>query len=127
MDKIIVTGGNRLEGTVQVEGAKNSVLPVIAASIMASEGKSTLDQVPTLADVDTISEVLRYMNVNVFRDGGKLHIDASDTLKTETPFEYVRKMRASVLVLGPLLARYGHAKVAMPGGCAIGSDQSINI
>lgn len=72
MDKIIVTGGNRLEGTVQVEGAKNSVLPVIAASIMASEGKSTLDQVPTLADVDTISEVLRYMNVNVFRDGGKL-------------------------------------------------------
>lgn len=121
MDKIIVTGGNRLEGTVQVEGAKNSVLPVIAANIMASEGKSTLDQVPTLADVDTISEVLRYMNVNVFRDGGKLHIDASDTLKTETPFEYVRKMRASVLVLGPLLARYGHAKVAMPGGCAIGS------
>ena len=62
-----MTGGNRLEGTVQVEGAKNSVLPVIAASIMASEGKSTLDQVPTLADVDTISEVLRYMNVNVFR------------------------------------------------------------
>ena len=87
-----MTGGNRLEGTVQVEGAKNSVLPVIAASIMASEGKSTLDQVPTLADVDTISEVLRYMHVNVFRDGGKLHIDASDTLKTETPFEYVRKM-----------------------------------
>ncbi|MDV2583457.1 UDP-N-acetylglucosamine 1-carboxyvinyltransferase [Alkalibacillus haloalkaliphilus] len=121
MDKIIVSGGNRLNGTVKVEGAKNAVLPVIAASIMASEGKTTLKQVPTLADVDTISEVLRYMNVNVLRDENTLYIDAANELKTETPFEYVRKMRASVLVLGPLLARYGHAKVAMPGGCAIGS------
>lgn len=121
MEKIIVTGGGRLNGKVQVEGAKNSVLPVIAASIMASEGKSTLRQVPALADVDTISEVLRYMNVSVLSEDGTLHIDASETLRTETPFEYVRKMRASVLVLGPLLARYGHAKVAMPGGCAIGS------
>ncbi|PKR77758.1 UDP-N-acetylglucosamine 1-carboxyvinyltransferase [Halalkalibacillus sediminis] len=121
MEKIIVSGGNRLQGTVQVEGAKNSVLPVIAASIMASEGKSTLTQVPELADVDTISEVLRYMNINVLRDETNLYIDASNELKTETPFEYVRKMRASVLVLGPLVARYGHAKVAMPGGCAIGS------
>ncbi|WP_017186779.1 UDP-N-acetylglucosamine 1-carboxyvinyltransferase, partial [Alkalibacillus haloalkaliphilus] len=121
MDKIIVSGGNRLTGTVKVEGAKNAVLPVIAASIMASKGKTTLKQVPTLADVDTISEVLRYMNVNVLREGNTLHIDAANDLKTETPFEYVRKMRASVLVLGPLLARYGHAKVAMPGGCAIGS------
>ncbi|MDQ0352704.1 UDP-N-acetylglucosamine 1-carboxyvinyltransferase [Alkalibacillus filiformis] len=121
MDKIIVSGGNRLTGTVKVEGAKNAVLPVIAASIMASEGKTTLKQVPTLADVDTISEVLRYMNVNVLREENTLHIDAANELKTKTPFEYVRKMRASVLVLGPLLARYGHAKVAMPGGCAIGS------
>ncbi|MFD2638570.1 UDP-N-acetylglucosamine 1-carboxyvinyltransferase [Piscibacillus salipiscarius] len=121
MEKIIVSGGNQLRGTVKVEGAKNAVLPVIAASIMASEGKSTLKQVPHLADVDTISEVLRYMNINVLQSENQLVIDASNQLKTETPFEYVRKMRASVLVLGPLLARFGHAKVAMPGGCAIGS------
>lgn len=121
MEKIIVSGGNQLRGTVKVEGAKNAVLPVIAASIMASEGKSTLKQVPELADVDTISEVLRYMNINVLQSENQLVVDASNQLKTETPFEYVRKMRASVLVLGPLLARFGHAKVAMPGGCAIGS------
>ncbi|MGP4072305.1 UDP-N-acetylglucosamine 1-carboxyvinyltransferase [Piscibacillus sp. B03] len=121
MEKIIVSGGNQLRGTVKVEGAKNAVLPVIAASIMASEGKSTLKQVPDLADVDTISEVLRYMNINVLQSENQLVVDASNQLKTETPFEYVRKMRASVLVLGPLLARFGHAKVAMPGGCAIGS------
>ncbi|TFB19259.1 UDP-N-acetylglucosamine 1-carboxyvinyltransferase [Filobacillus milosensis] len=121
MEKIIVSGGNQLRGTVKVEGAKNAVLPVIAASIMASEGKSTLKQVPDLADVDTISEVLRYMNINVLQSENQLVVDASNQLKTETPFEYVRKMRASVLVLGPLLGRYGHAKVAMPGGCAIGS------
>ncbi|WP_411954069.1 UDP-N-acetylglucosamine 1-carboxyvinyltransferase [Alkalibacillus sp. S2W] len=121
MDKIIVSGGNRLNGTVKVEGAKNAVLPVITASIMASEGKTVLEDVPPLADVDTIGEVLRYMNVDVERDDRTLYIDAEQELKTVTPFEYVRKMRASVLVLGPLLARYGHAKVAMPGGCAIGS------
>ncbi|MET3684250.1 UDP-N-acetylglucosamine 1-carboxyvinyltransferase [Alkalibacillus flavidus] len=121
MDKIIVNGGNRLTGTVKVEGAKNAVLPVITASIMASKGQTTLHDVPTLADVDTISEVLRFMNVDAERDGRHLYINAEYDLKTVTPFEYVRKMRASVLVLGPLLARYGHAKVAMPGGCAIGS------
>ncbi|MDQ0160613.1 UDP-N-acetylglucosamine 1-carboxyvinyltransferase [Alkalibacillus salilacus] len=121
MDKIIVSGGNRLNGTVKVEGAKNAVLPVITASIMASEGKTVLEDVPPLADVDTIGEVLRYMDVDVKRDDRTLYIDAEQELKTVTPFEYVRKMRASVLVLGPLLARYGHAKVAMPGGCAIGS------
>lgn len=121
LEKIIVSGGNRLKGTVKVAGAKNAVLPIIAASIMASENKTILNQVPDLADVDTISEVLKYMNVNVVKLNEKLVIDASNELITEAPFEYVRKMRASVLVLGPLLARYGHAKVAMPGGCAIGS------
>ncbi|MCP8617461.1 UDP-N-acetylglucosamine 1-carboxyvinyltransferase [Salirhabdus salicampi] len=121
MEKIIVSGGRQLKGTVKVEGAKNAVLPVIAASIMASEGKSVIHEVPALADVETISEVLRYMNVNVLSHDNTIVIDAARYLKTEAPFEYVRKMRASVLVLGPLLARYGHAKVALPGGCAIGS------
>lgn len=81
MEKIIVSGGNQLRGTVKVEGAKNAVLPVIAASIMASEGKSTLKQVPHLADVDTISEVLRYMNINVLQSENQLVIDASNQLK----------------------------------------------
>lgn len=121
MEKIIVRGGNQLNGTVKVEGAKNAVLPVIAASILASKGKSVITDVPTLADVYTINEVLRNMNADVQFNNNTVTVDASQELLTEAPFEYVRKMRASVLVLGPLLARYGHAKVAMPGGCAIGS------
>ncbi|QHS23545.1 UDP-N-acetylglucosamine 1-carboxyvinyltransferase [Virgibacillus sp. MSP4-1] len=121
MDKIIVSGGRQLKGTVKVSGAKNAVLPVIAASIMASEGKSVIHEVPALADVETMSEVIRNMNVNVLSHDHTLVIDSARPLTTEAPLEYVRKMRASVLVLGPLLARYGHAKVAMPGGCAIGS------
>ncbi|MGC4379092.1 UDP-N-acetylglucosamine 1-carboxyvinyltransferase [Fictibacillus sp. Mic-4] len=121
MEKIIVRGGRRLEGSVKVEGAKNAVLPVIAASILAGKGTSTIYDVPTLADVYTINEVLRYLNVDVKFENGKIHVDASGELKTEAPFEYVRKMRASFLVMGPLLARVGLARIALPGGCAIGS------
>ncbi len=121
MDKIIVRGGQQLNGNVHIEGAKNAVLPVIAASILASEGRNVIHDVPVLADVYTINEVLRNMNADVDFNNNTVVIDASKDLITEAPFEYVRKMRASVLVLGPLLARYGHANVAMPGGCAIGS------
>lgn len=121
MEKIIVRGGRKLHGEVKVEGAKNAVLPVIAASILASEGVSTIHEVPVLADVYTINEVLRNMNADVVFKDNTVRVDAQKQLTTEAPFEYVRKMRASVLVLGPILARYGHAKVAMPGGCAIGS------
>lgn len=121
MEKIIVKGGKRLSGNVRIEGAKNSVLPVIAASLMASEGKSVIHDVPTLDDVYTINEVLRNLNAKVNFMNNRVVVDASNDLATEAPSEYVRKMRASVLVLGPLLARYGHAKVALPGGCAIGS------
>lgn len=121
MEKIIVRGGQKLKGTVQVAGAKNSVLPVIAASLIASEGKSVIKDVPVLADVYTINEVLRNLNADVTFENNTITVDATGNLLTKAPFEYVRKMRASVLVLGPLLARYGHAKVAMPGGCAIGS------
>ncbi|MBA2874497.1 UDP-N-acetylglucosamine 1-carboxyvinyltransferase [Thermaerobacillus caldiproteolyticus] len=121
MEKIIVRGGNRLSGTVKVEGAKNAVLPVIAATLLASEGKSVIHDVPALSDVYTISEVLRYLNAEVMIDENKITVDASRELKLEAPFEYVRKMRASVLVMGPLLARNGRARVALPGGCAIGS------
>ncbi len=123
MEKIIVSGGHQLNGTVRLEGAKNAVLPVLAASLIASEGESVIKEVPVLADVYTINEVLRNLNADVEFDSATktVNINASKQLETEAPFEYVRKMRASVLVLGPLLARYGHAKVAMPGGCAIGS------
>lgn len=121
MEKIIVRGGQRLNGTVKVEGAKNAVLPVIAATLLASEGKSIIRDVPTLSDVYTINEVLRYLNAEVEFKNNQVVVDASSELKVEAPFEYVRKMRASVLVMGSLLARNGRARVALPGGCAIGS------
>jgi UDP-N-acetylglucosamine 1-carboxyvinyltransferase len=121
LEKIIVRGGNRLSGTVKVEGAKNAVLPVIAATLLANNGKSIIHDVPALSDVYTISEVLRYLGADVKIEENTITVDASQELKLEAPFEYVRKMRASVLVMGPLLARNGRARVALPGGCAIGS------
>jgi len=121
LEKIIVRGGNRLSGTVKVEGAKNAVLPVIAATLLASKGTSTIHDVPALSDVYTISEVLRYLGADVRIAGNAVMVDATGPLTVEAPFEYVRKMRASVLVMGPLLARNGRARVALPGGCAIGS------
>ena len=123
MEKIIVRGGNRLVGKVKVEGAKNAVLPILAASLLASHGKSEFIEVPALADVSTILEVLKSLQADVqFTPAEhKVVIDASKALHPEAPFEYVRKMRASILVMGPLLARCGCARVALPGGCAIGS------
>ncbi|MEI4801130.1 UDP-N-acetylglucosamine 1-carboxyvinyltransferase [Bacillus sp. NPDC077411] len=121
MEKIIVRGGKRLNGTVRVEGAKNAVLPIIAAALLASDGKNVLSEVPELSDVYTINEVLRHLNAEVSFANNEVTIDASKELNIEAPFEYVRKMRASVLVMGPLLARNGRARIALPGGCAIGS------
>lgn len=121
MEKIIVRGGKKLNGTVKVEGAKNAVLPIIAATLLASKGKSKLDNVPSLSDVYTINEVLKYLNADVQFEDGQVTVDASGAITSDAPFEYVRKMRASVVVMGPLLARTGSAKVALPGGCAIGS------
>lgn len=123
MEKIIVRGGKSLEGTVKVEGAKNAVLPILAAAILASEGESLLTNVPTLSDVYTINEVLQHLNLAVQFDTDKneVTLDATKELEFEAPFEYVSKMRASIVVMGPLLARLGHAKVALPGGCAIGT------
>ncbi|MBL4997190.1 UDP-N-acetylglucosamine 1-carboxyvinyltransferase 2 [Enterococcus xinjiangensis] len=122
MEEIIVRGGNQLNGTVRIEGAKNAVLPILAASLLAEEGITTLDNVPILSDVFTMNQVIRYLNVDVDFDEQKnqVTIDASRQLEIEAPYEYVSQMRASIVVMGPLLARNGHAKVAMPGGCAIG-------
>lgn len=122
MEEIIVQGGNRLIGTVKVEGAKNAVLPILAASLLAEEGTTTLENVPILSDVLTMNEVIRHLNVEIAFDQSKntITMDASRELAIEAPYEYVSQMRASIVVMGPLLARNGHAKVAMPGGCAIG-------
>ncbi|HAQ4563316.1 TPA: UDP-N-acetylglucosamine 1-carboxyvinyltransferase [Enterococcus faecium] len=122
MEEIIVRGGNQLNGTVRIEGAKNAVLPILAASLLAEEGITTLDNVPILSDVFTMNQVIRHLNVDVDFDEQKnqVTIDASRQLEIEASYEYVSQMRASIVVMGPLLARNGHAKVAMPGGCAIG-------
>ena len=123
MDQIIVKGGQKLKGKVRVEGAKNAVLPVLAGALLAASGKSIIKEVPNLADVYTIQEVLKSLNASIeyFPEKNEMVIDSSDTLSSEAQFEYVRKMRASILVMGPLLARNGFARVALPGGCAIGS------
>lgn len=123
MDKIIVKGGRALTGNVRVEGAKNAVLPVLAAALLASKGKNIINEVPSLADVNTINEVLRSLNTTIDYkpEMNQVIIDSTAPLESEAQFEYVRKMRASILVMGPILARNGFARVALPGGCAIGS------
>ena len=104
MDKIIINGGRVLKGNVRVEGAKNAVLPILAAALLASEGPNIIRDVPNLSDVDTISEVLKSLNaeVNYSPRIDEIIIDSSETLSSEAQFEYVRKMRASILVMGPL-------------------------
>ncbi|HFD6421377.1 TPA: UDP-N-acetylglucosamine 1-carboxyvinyltransferase [Staphylococcus aureus] len=123
MDKIVIKGGNKLTGEVKVEGAKNAVLPILTASLLASDKPSKLVNVPALSDVETINNVLTTLNADVTykKDENAVAVDATKTLNEEAPYEYVSKMRASILVMGPLLARLGHAIVALPGGCAIGS------
>ena len=123
LEKIIVRGGHRLEGEVEIEGAKNAVLPILAAAILPTQGRTLLTNVPILSDVYTMNNVIRFLNVEVGMDeeSKTIELDATGKLSYEAPFKYVSKMRASIVVLGPLLARLKHAKVAMPGGCAIGS------
>jgi UDP-N-acetylglucosamine 1-carboxyvinyltransferase len=121
LEKLIVTGGTKLEGKIKVSGAKNAVLPIIAASLLA-EGECHLQDIPQLADVDTITQVIRSLGVKVSSTGNKdLVLNAGELTSSEPPEEWVRKMRASFLVMGPLLARLGCARISMPGGCNIGS------
>lgn len=111
-DRMIIKGGNRLVGEVQVEGAKNAVLPILTASLLASKGASTLHNVPELSDVETINNVLSTLNAEIeyHKEDNSVTVDATKQLNSEAPYEYVSKMRASILVMGPLLARLGHAK-----------------
>lgn len=123
VEKIIVTGGQKLQGKVRVEGAKNAVLPILAAALLASKGENVIKEVPNLADVFTINEVLKSLNaaVTYIPEDNTVYIDTTKELSSEAQFEFVSKMRASILVMGSLLARNGYARVALPGGCAIGS------
>ena len=120
MDRLFVTGGARLVGSVPIAGAKNSALKLMAASLLA-EGESTLRNIPRIVDCFTMIEVLEHLDVRTRWDDGVLRLDTSSAKPRDTPYALVSKMRASILVLGPLLARFGRARVAMPGGCNIGS------
>lgn len=117
---IVVRGNNTLSGVIEVAGAKNSALKLMAASILGN-GISIIHNVPIISDIEIMSEVLTTLGAGVRREGHTLYIDSSTVDKSITPYELVTKMRASISVLGPLIARFGSAKVAMPGGCQIGA------
>lgn len=121
MSKIIIRGGNCLSGSVRINGAKNAVLPIIAASILGSEGESVIHDVPPLDDVRTMYQVLASLGVKAGYYNETIRVDAERLASCEATGDAVRKMRASFLVMGPLLARVGQAKIALPGGCAIGT------
>ena len=120
MDKLIIQGGNRLSGEVTISGAKNAALPILCASLLA-ETPLNLSSVAALKDIDTTLKLLDMMGVKITRNADKVSLDASDVTSFEATYEMVKTMRASILVLGPLLARFGTARVSLPGGCAIGS------
>ena len=121
MEKLVIHGGKPLEGTVRVSGAKNAVLPIIVASMLGTT-QSVLTEIPKLDDVHTVCEVITSLGVQIEQpQAGTLVIDASHLTSTSAPYDLVRRMRASFLVMGPLLARKGHAKISLPGGCSIGA------
>jgi UDP-N-acetylglucosamine 1-carboxyvinyltransferase len=125
LDKLVIRGGKRLKGNVEMSGAKNAALPIIASSLLSS-GLNTIGRVPNLRDVLTIGKLFRHLGAEFSYEDKKAIIDTKRIRTLEAPYELVRTMRASVLVLGPLLARLGKAKVSLPGGCAIGA-RPINL
>lgn len=120
MDKMVIEGGVALNGEVKISGAKNAALPIMTASLLV-KGENTITNVPHLRDIDTTFKLLEQMGAKCGREGEKVKIDASSITNPKAPYELVKTMRASVLVLGPLVARCGEAYVSMPGGCAIGA------
>lgn len=120
MEKLIIKGGTPLHGSVRISSAKNAVLPIIVAALLP-ENPATITDVPELADVTTICSVLDSLGVKIERKGRDMVFDASDIRNTEASYELMSRMRASFLIMGPLLAKKGHAKIALPGGCMIGS------
>ena len=125
MDKIVIKGGVTLNGEVQVGGAKNSALPLLFATLLSS-GVSELSNIPGLRDIRTAARLLETLGAEVTTEGASFRIDSSKIQSIEAPYDLVKTMRASVLVLGPLVARCGHARVSLPGGCAIGA-RPINL
>ena len=119
MDRIVITGGNQLRGEVRISGAKNSALPILASTILG--GECVIANVPRVADVLTMGKLLGIFGATVSHEGNRAVIKADAINSTEAPYDLVKTMRASVLTLGPLVARWGQAKVSLPGGCAIGS------
>jgi UDP-N-acetylglucosamine 1-carboxyvinyltransferase len=122
MDSIVIRGGAVLEGEIQVSGAKNAALPLLFATLLTPE-RCRLRHVPALADIRTTLKVLQHLGAEVTAaaEGHEVTVEARDLTSTEAPYELVKTMRASFLALGPLLARFGHARVSTPGGCAIGA------
>ncbi|MDI6828688.1 MAG: UDP-N-acetylglucosamine 1-carboxyvinyltransferase [Armatimonadota bacterium] len=120
MEKLYVTGGNRLKGEIDIAGSKNATLALMAGALLA-KGTTILENVPHIGDIYTMSQMLQELGVPTRLIGNRLEIDASEIKSNEAPYELVKKMRASFCVLGPLLARLGYAKVPMPGGCDIGA------
>ncbi len=128
MQKLVINGGKRLSGTVEVSGAKNAALPILAATIL-TDGRTRLNNVPNVIDIDSMCRLLANLGVQAERapdDGHAVQVTMGKLSSLEAPYDLVRKMRASVIVLGPMLARYGRARVSMPGGCAIG-ERPINM
>lgn len=120
MTKILIEGGHRLKGTVRVSGAKNAVLPILAASLLAKTGISQIEDVPDLLDVRNMADTVSALGAHVERRGNMVRIGAGTVNQIEPPYDLVRKMRASFVVAGPLLARFGEARISLPGGCNIG-------
>ncbi len=121
MDKLLIDGGVTLSGKISISGAKNAALPILAGTLLATK-PVTINNVPHLKDVTTTIALLQTMGVQItISDHMQLEVDASDVTHREAPYELVKTMRASILVLGPLLARFGEADVSLPGGCAIGA------
>ncbi len=125
MDKIIIQGGVSLSGEVHISGSKNAALPILVSSLLA-DGLNTYEKVPCLRDIDSIKQLLAHLGAKVEQDQNVVTIDASGLNNSVAPYDLVRKMRASILVLGPLVSRLGKARVSLPGGCAIGA-RPINI
>jgi UDP-N-acetylglucosamine 1-carboxyvinyltransferase len=127
MDKLLITGGNRLSGEINISGAKNAALPILCAGLLTADTVQ-LSNVPHLQDVNTMLKLLRQMGLRIEQNDDRIALNGGGVNNYEAPYEMVKTMRASILVLGPLLARFGEAKVSLPGGCAIGSrpvDQHI--
>jgi len=125
MDKIIVEGGRQLKGQVRISGAKNAALPILVSALLA-EGSNTYSNVPDLKDVESIKSLLSNLGARAEAHGDTVHVDTGRILSYEAPYDLVRKMRASILVLGPMVARLQKARVSLPGGCAIGA-RPINL